>query len=215
MRRAGLLLVAVGLTACAGCGPFRALAYYFSPERQQDAQFELTRNALAIVIDGAPGSDDHPLFRQALHDQVADLLREQKVNDEVVPYVRQLELQQRHRGEYHRWTIQRIGRELGAEQVIYIRVESFSLRDTPDYPVLTPRVTVRVKVIDANSPVGDARLWPEDGAGHPSECSRQASEATDAAHTDLVATKLGKDTAQFVGRLFFKHVVDEPIPREK
>jgi hypothetical protein len=214
MGRAGLLLVAVGLTVCSGCGPLRALAYYLSPERQQDAQFELTRNALAIVVDGAPGADDHPLFRQALHDQLADLLGEHKVNDRVVPYVRQLELQQQH-ADYRRWSIQRIGRELGAEQVVYLRIETFSLRDTPDYPVLTPRAKVRVKVIDANSPVGDARLWPEDSAGFPIECSRQAGEATDVAQTDLAATKLGKDTAQFVGRLFFKHVVDEPIPREK
>ncbi|MBN2447867.1 MAG: hypothetical protein JXO22_14135 [Phycisphaerae bacterium] len=217
MRRKIMALTALGaaLTVLSGCANILgAMSYYLSPEHRQAALYEPTTNALAIIIDGAPTEPDHPLFRQALHDKIVALFRENNVNDDVVPYADQLDLQQRM-PDYSSLTIQRIGRELGVEQVIHLQITSFSFRDTPSHPLVNPHVTLRVKVVDCNGPAKTARLWPETSEGWEVECSRPAQEASTVQALDEAAAKLGNDTAQLVARLFYDHTLEERVPTEK
>lgn len=99
-------------------------------------------------------------------------------------------------------SIAEIGRAVGASQVIYVTVDSFSL--FPDGQAFAPMCQMRVKVIDAAS---DKRVWPEDRAGHtvvtravvrgeimPNTNDRARAE-------DDLARQAGVD----LGQLFFKH----------
>ncbi len=215
MRRSlAFSLLTAALVGSAGCQLIGATAYYLSPERKQPAHFTPTTNRLAIIIEPRSGIDVHPLFAQGLHEKIIELLAEQDVNERVAPYAEQLELRQTARG-YASWSIQRIGRELGAEQVIYIEVTSFVMRRAPNYPTLEPRVAVQVKVIDANTVPGTSpRLWPTDGDGYELTMMRLQREVADRDEIDAEAVKLGRDLAQHVARIFYEHSLEETIPKE-
>lgn len=59
-------------------------------------------------------------------------------------------------------TIAELGRSVGADVVIYVTLDTWTL--SPDGVTFAPGVQARVKVIDA---ANDTRLWPAEGAGHP------------------------------------------------
>ncbi len=215
MRR-GLLTLAAPfllLSLCAGCNWLTAFAYYFSPERTEPAQFVLSKAPLAIVIDGAPSGDDHPLLRRALHRQIVELFEQNGVNDQVIPYARQLDLQQAN-PDFAQWPLQRIGRKLGAAQVIHLQIVQFQLRESPDFPMLQPLVRLHVRVIDTHAPAREARLWPPGRGGHEIEVTRHASEVGGYEATDAEVVKLGKDAGQWVARLFYDYSLEEPVPVE-
>ena len=204
---------AVLLVLQGGCNWVKAAAYYFGPERRQEAHIVLTAAPLAVVIDGSPRTDDHPLFRRALHQKVVELFEANGVNEQVVPYARQLALQQEH-PDYRRWSLQRIGRELEVAQVVQLQIVEFRMRDRPDYPVLQPEVKLRIKVIDTQASPADARVWPAEVDGFELEVKRLPSEAGDMELIDTTARKLGVDTAQWVARLFYEHSLEETVPVE-
>lgn len=212
-RTAALVLLAL-LTAAIGCRQIGQLGVLFAGRQWQKAHFKPTENRIAIIIDGMRGGEDHPMFRRGLHEKVVELLEEEDVNHNIVPYVEQLELATRE-PDYANWSIQRIGRELDAEQVIYVQIVSFTLRETPNHPVLTPEATVSVKAIDVEAEPRMARLWPDSVEGYELDAKRQAREATSTAVIDAEAEKLGKDLGQYVARLFYKWDTEETVPRER
>lgn len=213
-RRAVLVLATVlTVFACVGCNWFEGLFHLMRPEQRKDAEVTLTKNDLAIVITGSRQAADHPLFRSALHDRLADLLREHEVNASVIAYNEELELAQKHR-DYRNWSITRIGRALGVEQVIHIYVPHFRLLSTPDYPVIEPEVTVRVTVVDVNAPPGMVRLWPNDPSGREVTVSRRPTENSGPEAVDTAARKLGRDVAAQVALFFYEHSLEQPIKPE-
>lgn len=100
-------------------------------------------------------------------------------------------------------SIAEIGRAVGAQQVIYVSVESFAL--STDGSTYDPVATLRVKVIDA---VNDKRLWPEDRAGCElgvrvpvrARAMPEGGAARAKAEDDLAA-----QAGRAVAELFFKH----------
>jgi hypothetical protein len=197
-----------------GCQLVAMIGYLFSPERKQDALHELSAGRVAIVIDGVPGAPDHPEFRRHLHRKTAELLVENEAADLVASYDEVLELQSQH-PEYYRWSIQRIGRELNARDVIYIRITEFQLREATGHPLMSPKAAVRVKVIDATAPATEARIWPDDIEGFPLDVTRQPKEAGDMRTLDAEARKIGIDLAQYVARLFYEHSLETTVPKAR
>lgn len=94
--------------------------------------------------------------------------------------------------------ISEIGREVGAEVVIYVVPDQFAL--TTDGQTFDPTARLRVKVLDA---VADERLWPEEREGYVLNVSasrQQGSSPSDAAEVreaedkfaDLVGLRLAQ-----------------------
>lgn len=196
-----------------GCvkNPIGAAAYFFSPKQIDKADFHLTQGRLAIVFETAAG-EENPVFARELHTTLTRELQDRQVPSKVIPYTEMISLRQKP--EYARWSVQRIGRELAADQVLYLRAERFLLRETPEYPVLTPSVTLRIKVIDPDAPANHARLWPIDDRGTELQCSRPASEASGPDAADRAAQSLARDTARLVARFFYDVDLEEKPVRE-
>lgn len=100
-------------------------------------------------------------------------------------------------------SIAEIGRSVGADQVIYVSIDRFTL--SPDGQLFEPSLLMRVKVIDATN---DRRVWPEDKAGYTllarvgTKTGTVPTSTTERAKAeDEVARAAGAD----LGRLFFKH----------
>ena len=207
-----LLLAVVGTSA--GCKQLASIAYYAGPRRIQPAEFKLGEGRLAVVIETVYPEQDNPVFNQALFDKLVEIFRENKVKGEVVPLRELLELRQRH-ADFSRWSLQRIGRELKAEQVLYLRLEELRLRETPDHPLVSPKVSVRIKVVGVQAPSVHARLWPEETEGRTIICERQPQEASDPQVIDSEALKLARDTAYLVAQPFHDVDLEEPTPKER
>ena len=132
------------------------------------------------------GSDRHrharanhanPVFETTFHKRVVELLRENKVKAEILAYDEIDRLRQSH-SDFASWSVQKIGRELNADQVLYVRIEELRLAQKNN-PLLIPSVALRLKLIAPRAPAANARLWPDadrERDGREVTCKRQPGE---------------------------------------
>jgi hypothetical protein len=214
--RAWLIVLApAALAFVAGCNWITAATVLLAPRHIDKAQFKLTDQRLVVFVDYANPEQEAPVFDRALYDQVASVFREQPkfVPSHLVAYKEVVDLR-RQNADFRTWNIQRIGHELGADQVLYIRVEELQLRPAPDHPLIEPRVTLRIKVIGVPDPAEHARLWPADPKGWQVQCKRMAEEASSPDAIDAAAAKLGREAARQVAYPFYDVDAEESVPKE-
>lgn len=205
-------VAALALTL-AGCNILGPIAYYTSPPQIAKAEHKFKEgDRLAVVIDPAQQGESNPVFEQALIERVAEMFREKRGKATIVPMRDVVAL--RRQPEYRTWSVQRIGRELGASHVLYLKQERLSLRESPEHPILHPYVILRAKLIAVNEPSDKARVWPAEVEGREVRCQRPMQEYTTPEDTDTAIRKLGYDTAYFVGYPFFDMDMEESPRRE-
>ncbi|HVZ94211.1 MAG TPA: hypothetical protein VG797_06850, partial [Phycisphaerales bacterium] len=100
-------------------------------------------------------------------------------------------------------SIVEIGRRVGAEVVLYVRIQNWTL--ARDVGSISPAVQANVKIIDT---VKNERLWPEGSNGYPMQMTlpvqtKGVPTSLDerAALEDKVAARFGLEIA----RLFYDH----------
>lgn len=218
MRPTRTLLLTTMMLASAlplgGCGPtIGAMAYYLGPRRIQKAEFKLTKGRLVILIEDLGTGDENPVFERALSEKLIDVLEAKKVNTQVAPPAELMALRQAH-ADFRSWSLQRIGRELDGEQVLYIRVDELRIKDSPDHPLVNPYARVRVKVVGVHESESKARLWPDKDEWRDVEVERPVQEAGSNTQIDAVAGKLGRDAAVLVAQFFHDVDLEEKTPRE-
>ncbi len=101
-------------------------------------------------------------------------------------------------------SIQRIGKDVGADYVLYVNIIDFNLQADPDNPLVQPKAKAFVKVIDVST---GERLWPIDVSGEPIEA--KCRTATDLASETTDTTQWTQDlvdmlTSEVIG-MFFDH----------
>lgn len=211
--RAQLAALAPLLLSVGGCNILGPLAYYTSPQQIAKAEYKFKEgDRIAIVVDPAQDSESNPVFEQALTERVAETFRERRGLATIVPMRDVVAL--RRKMEYRTWSVQRIGRELGATHVLYLKQERLALRESPDHPILHPHVVLRAKLIAVNEPSEKARLWPAEVEGREIRCQRPMQEYTSPQDADTAVRKLGYDTAYYVAYPFFDMDLEESPRRE-
>lgn len=214
MRRTQLNILVLSLVMLSlGCREVGMMGYLLSPRQIQKPHYVLTEERVALVIDPPATSELHPLFSRALHRKMLSLFKELEVKTKLVPFDQTLRVQQEP--EYRNWTVQRIGQKLRAKEVIYVQMTEFAMRESRDHPILSPSAKMRVKVIDTDADPAEARRWPDGIEGYLIEITRRPSEFGSMRDLDREAEKLGRDTAQYIARLFAEWDQEENIPVEK
>lgn len=215
--RAGFAVLLALLSLTTGCkAVIGAIGYYFRPRQIQKPEYEFVDGErVAMVIEAAQPRDENPVFNRALHERVVQMLREGKSKATVLPFRPLADLRRDH-PDLDQWSLQRIGRELQADHVLYIKLDRLIIRQTADYPVLTPAVELHMKLIGVSQPGVHARLWPEEKEGRAVSRSRQIREVADddPDAPDAEAMKLGYDTAYYVTMPFIKVDLEENPPVE-
>lgn len=209
---AALTLPAVLLLT--GCNIIKAAAYYLHPPRIAKAEYKITSGKLAVVVDPSRPDEAQPVFEQALQEKLQELFLEKKSSVEFIPYVEVITLRQKQ-ADFAKWPIQRIGHELGANYVLYLRQDSLTARSSRSEPIVQASVAFRAKLIDVSKPAEQARVWPPEKDGRVISTSRQPQDASQPDIVDLELTKLGKDVAYFVMAPFFDTDEEEKPPVEK
>jgi len=218
--RCGKLIATIGLVACAvltaGCNIMAPLAYYLRPSQIQKAEFKFPAGTrVAVLFDATQPAYEAPVFNQALFDKLRGYFAKYKSQADLIPLSEVHGLKRRNADDFATWSIQRIGRELDADFVLYLKIQTLVLRETLNHPVVSPRVSIRAKVIATAHPASDARVWPEADEGRAIDCTRQPSEYSGTDKADLELAKLGRDTAYFAMMPFFNVDLEEPTPVER
>jgi len=203
-RRAALAALLASATLAAGCQALGSLAYYFRPRQIQKPEFEFPAGSrVAFVIEAADPRYESPVFNEALYERTVQTLRDGGSKAEFLPLRAAADLRRDH-PDFDQWSLQRIGRELNASHVLYVRIDRLTIRQSPDYPVLTPAVELHMKVIGCGKDPEQARLWPAAREGYAVSRTRPAAEAADSEPdaADIQARKLGIETAYWVALPF-------------
>ncbi len=213
MRVGAVLLVVCGLVG-AGCNVLAPIAYYLRPPQVQKPLYRFPPGATVLLLFETehPG-DESPVFVRALYARCRSIFREKKLRIRLLGPAVVHRLRREH-PDFRRWSVQRVGREAGADYVIYVRASRLTFRDAPDAPVLTPRLEARIKVIDVHQPAAHARVWPEDPEGHPVQCTRRPVHAPSPQAVDETATKLGRDAAYWITMPFVTVDLEKRPPVE-
>lgn len=104
---------------------------------------------------------------------------------------------------FRTWPIDKVGKEAGAEQVIYVVIQQFDLAD--DSGTYRPVAEARVKVIDVPS---GQRLYPNAREGHPVGVQQffQAMDGSNRSTEAILGRRLAEELAVEIGYLFHEHL---------
>ena len=202
----GLCAVAVG-----GCGMIPFLTQAFVRKKIKAAYLLEDRVTLVMVDDAQLRLGDSAVANR-IADRIADDLRDAKVVSRFVPLQQLNALIVKLGDEYEHTAIDRIGRDLGAEQVVHVNIDSVTMGSDPG--MLRPIATVTVKVVDA---VAGKRVFPEpraaEGPRGLSLTMRANYRRTDdeiRGDMKMVVQKLAQQIGRDVAYVFYDHLPRQP-----
>ncbi len=197
-------------TACmGGCAILGFVANNVFPEKIKAAYRLPDRPTVIVVDDPLALLDDRAFLVQVAHGVGVELTQQRAVS-QVIASERLVKLSARLGDEFGRMPIDHIGRELGAEQVVHVNIESVAVSHA------RMQLLCQVKVIDA---VRGVRLFPASVLGPGGPTLRGAGRiSVEIAHTAvadvrrgervMVGRDLGRRVSVEVARLF----VDYEVP---
>jgi hypothetical protein len=120
--------------------------------------YDLQDRTTLVMVDDPQNRLGSPVLQTVIATNVAHHLKKNGVlSGKVIAGKEQAELAARlGPDKYARTPIAKVGRELGAEQVVYVEVEDVILQPAPG--IYRPAATLEVKVMDVAS---NSRLYPE------------------------------------------------------
>jgi hypothetical protein len=195
----------MALANLSGCAYVSGLVYLFSPEDKLPAEYKVPeKTKVAILVDDYMS----PLGTLDLKKSLASTVAAQLVAAKAVLPENMIETDKvfdvpSDSADGKKLSIQHIGREVGADYVIYINIIDFSMQSDPDNPLIQPKSRAYVKVIEVSS---GERIWPIDVAGYPIEGKEhmQGEMAEDADKNEW-SQKLIDKLALAAAELFYDH----------
>lgn len=150
------LALCVACLMLAGCNILGPAYVFLAGPPKVPAEYQLDRQrAVAVVIDDPDSIVPSMGYRRVMLATAQERLAEGAKVREVIDARDTMAVLQRDSAQ-ERMSIVEIGRAIGAEQVVWARVEGFSLAArTGEY---RPNAQLRVKVIDISA---NERAWPE------------------------------------------------------
>ena len=210
MRAAVALLAAAGMLALAGCQLPLAIMEKMFPKDRVPPQFKLPAGKIVLVF---PDDVEHPVsyppVKRRLAEKVNELLMEKKLAARTVSHDRLVEL----RGSepnFDRMHVPTVGSRCGADLVVYLAIDRFTLKETPVEALWRGRLEVRVKVVD----VKQGRIWPDELAGFAISVQEPTTETTSETYGAELSKKLADKLAVEVAGLFHARLVDRHKPKD-
>ncbi len=189
-----ILLLAVLLLS--GCDAVRLVTEIVPAAKIPAAYKPVDQTTVVFVDDPRHAAPTIQALGQIAERIVADL-QKQKVITAFVP-VSKLDELRLNTKEFNQWAIDRVGRELGARQVIYILIDTFDPAGRQE-DFSRPSASVRLKVVDAET---GRRLFPPRGEhgvtttlNFKHELADRSTPGNQTAIVRHLADRLGRDIA--------------------
>jgi hypothetical protein len=193
-------VMAVLATAC-GC-EILAVPEQFIPVKSIPAEYEPADRPTAVLIDDPRRLLPNQPMAGVIAARVAqDLQHEGVITRFIEP--RDIDALRLNTPDYSDWAIDRIGRSLGAEQVIFVEVDAFFI--PPPGESDKPFATGWVRMVDAQT---GQRLYPptdERGRSLTTELFMKSIDASGVGSRSLVERHLADHFAIDIGKRFYAH----------
>ncbi len=204
-----LAVLAAGLMLSGCQAIFVGLEKMF-PKEKVSALYKLPGNKTVLVFpDDLQNPVSYPPVKRQLSLQLSDILKRQRIAAQTVAYEKLVDLRSSE-PQFNLMGICKIGRKLGADLVVYVNIEQFTLKDNPVDTLWRGRLAGRIKVVD----VLKGRLWPDESAGYPVRVVAPLAESTSDTFGGELAKKLADDFAVEVAQLFHDHYVERGRPKQ-
>lgn len=199
-----LLLTALGMVL-AGCPVVGWMATAFAPPKKVKAVFDLPpKKAILVFVDDYYHVTEFEAIKMDLAREINKGLIRNKLAARTIDYDRVLDLQG-NMPYFRRLKVSEIGQRLGADLVLYIVIDRFSLHDNDTSLLWRGKLQVSVRVVDAKT---GERLWPGDRRddGYPVPAVELPSvDDSSANYEERLSRELAEKMADRVVKLFYKH----------
>jgi hypothetical protein len=203
------LTLAILTFVLVGCTPLSYISTVITRDTVP-AAYELSDRPTLVLVDDPGGQLGSAVLANVVADKIMSDLKQREL---VIQFVALTELQALADAlgdDYATTPIDLIGRRLGAEQVLYVKIAALQLLGEPS--MLRPRARVQVKVIDAQ---GSARLFPAPGDGLAQgydllvEMQHRYGDNADPGESAMLLREVAERIGRDVARLFYEY---EPSP---
>ena len=200
--------VAVMLLAVPGCAWIAWTAHLLAPNEKIEPVCTIPPDVkILVLVDDLKLTEtvDCAAIKRDLTDSLNEELLAHEVVADVVNYDELLDFIA-DEPVYRQMPFGEVGRKLGADLVLYVRLDHFSLRDSEASLLWQGNLDVVVSLKDTD----DHMLWPMDKpGGHPIDppvsvsCDREESQSYGVKLTEELAAQM----ADRIARLFYEHEV--------
>ncbi|MBX3357667.1 MAG: hypothetical protein KF745_04485 [Phycisphaeraceae bacterium] len=206
------VLAAMCATLGSACNIVGPLPYIISGPEKAEAMYVLPEDKSAVVfIDDRSSKLPDMYTRRAIGRAADDRILEEKLVAKLISSESAMMIASRERYGSP-LGIAEIGKAAGADIIIYVTVDQFTLYADPQTP--SPSATVRIKVVDTTT---KARLWPT-GDAEWSSLKVSSRSRVEKVHTSTAAiqadnTNLAQGLGYGIAKTFYKHEI-KPIGQD-
>jgi len=198
----GVLLAAVATTNLS-CAVAAWVAAQFGPQEKVAALYAPPEGKKILVfVDDILNPVSYEPIKIELSRRLNQIFVEENVADEAVSYDRLADLI-RATPQFNRLAVSEVGRKLGADIVLYVHIDAFSLRDPASDEFWRGRLEATVRMTDVQT----GRLWPRDReAGYRmDEVETESTPRTSDTTADELTQVLAAMMADRIAKLFYDH----------
>lgn len=198
---AAMCLLLAAALAAGGCAAFGFVAKAIGDNPDIPPAYELSDRAAVVFVDDPAHLLPNLTVSSTIAQRITSDLKANLTKMKIIEPARIDELRAADAG-FARMPVDVVGQSVGADQVIYVLIDSFTLGD--EQGVYRPLASARVKVIDV---AGRKRIFPGSEQGHSVTRQLNYRHASVDARSQLsvltrsVAEQLGRD----IGFLFYTH----------
>ena len=191
------------LLCSAGCVPMASAWANMTGGDVVEPEFKLAQGPLLVLIEDSRGDVTDPRALREVHATISEIFLEFKVNHRIVPWEERERLERSNK-DYAKLSIREIGEKLGADQVLYIKVEKFSLQSEPAAPIFKGEFVTRIKVLDTKQE-HEVRAWPREPSGRRIAVTTPPVSSDGDKTASDVAKELAIKMGQAISELFYEH----------
>ncbi len=200
-----LLVAAILPMFMGGCAAFAWLATQLAPPQTVEAVYKPPAGKTILVfVDDITHQVSYEPLKGELTRLLGKRLRDNKVAAKTVPY-EDLQRLAFSTSKFNQLAVSEVGRRLGADIVLYVQIDRFSLKDNPISPIWRGRFGATVRMVD----VRKGRLWPRDREqGYPMP-DLQIAPTTDPSPTYAarLSSIMAEKMAEAIANLFYDHEI--------
>ncbi|MDY6913304.1 MAG: hypothetical protein SVT52_02445 [Planctomycetota bacterium] len=204
LRTVWLVMLTAMLSAVGGCAVVSWFVAQFAPPQKVKALYKPPKGkTLLVFVDDLGQEVTYAPIKGKLTEKLNKLLVAKGVAGQTVDYDRLVDLSIAA-SDFNRLAVCEVGQKLGADIVLYVWIDKFSLKDTEASPLWRGQFGTTVRLVDTEA----GRLWPQDRLGYPVKPveTPRIDNASPTYGTELVDI-LAERMADRITKLFHDHRV--------
>ncbi len=212
MKAAAASILAAALAAAAisqsGCAVFAWTVAQFAPPQKVKALYTPPKDKKILVfVDDVHSQVTYQPVKAELTDRLNAKLTDRKIAGSTIPYRNLAHLAVTGEG-FDAMRVVEVGRHLGADLVLYVHIDKFSLRDDEQGPLWRGRLGATIRMVD----VEKGRLWPLDSPAGYAVPTVEPPPVDDSSPS--YGAKLAKDMAEEMAERIACCFYDHTLPAE-